>query len=212
MSSTCSGVVDILVSLEFYLCWVSLPRFQCCLIKRPNGLTSNLLIMLILLQSRSERSEFSWLQRFRWFWSTFSTNFYGFEIPRFHKISCPDRYLRSCIKCVETPGFHIPTGWLFCIMHAFLLSTNWFRCNVGGMLLIVWNSLIWIWILCQWMLIHRWPKSPDPAACAWCRLPVRDRNGMNGGRVSHFHVFRANVLTLHDVNSLSGYQGIKVFD
>jgi hypothetical protein len=35
------------------------------LIKRPNGLTSNLLIMLIILQSRSKRSKFSWLQRFR---------------------------------------------------------------------------------------------------------------------------------------------------
>jgi hypothetical protein len=30
---------------------------------------------------------------------------------------------------------------LFCIMHALLLSTNWFRSNVDGMLVIVWNSL-----------------------------------------------------------------------
>jgi hypothetical protein len=112
------------------------------LIKLPNGLTSHLLIMLILLQSRSERSEFSWLQRFRWFWSRFSSNFYGIEIPRFHKIRCPNRYIRACIECVETPGFQIPTGQLFSIMHALLLSTNWFRSNVGGMLLIVWNSLI----------------------------------------------------------------------
>jgi hypothetical protein len=28
-----------------------------------------------------------------------------------------------------------------------------------------------------------------------------DCNGMNGGKVSLFHVFRTNVLTLHDVNS-----------
>jgi hypothetical protein len=40
----------------------------------------------------------------------------------------------------------------------------------------------------------------------------RDRSGMNGGKVSLFHVFRANVLTLHDVNSSPGYQGIEVFD
>jgi hypothetical protein len=60
----------------------------------------------------------------------------------------PNRYLRACIECVETPGFQIPTGRLFCIMHALLLSMNWFRSNVGGMLLILWNSLIWIWILC----------------------------------------------------------------
>jgi hypothetical protein len=33
---------------------------------------------------------------------------------------------------------------------------------------------------------------------------------MNGGKVSLFHVFWANVLTLHDVNSSPGYQGIKV--
>jgi hypothetical protein len=40
----------------------------------------------------------------------------------------------------------------------------------------------------------------------------RDRNGMNGGKVLLFHAFRANVLTLHDVNSLPGYQGIEVFE
>jgi hypothetical protein len=36
--------------------------------------------------------------------------------------------------------------------------------------------------------------------------------GMNGGKVLLFHVFRANVLMLHDVNSSPGYQGIEVFD
>jgi hypothetical protein len=60
----------------------------------------------------------------------------------------PHRYLHACIECAETPGFQISTGRLFCIMHTLLLSTNWFWSNVGGMLLIVWNSLIWIWILC----------------------------------------------------------------
>jgi hypothetical protein len=143
----------ILVSQEFYLSMDLYQDFnwKTVLIKRPNGLTSNLLItcMLILLQSRSERSKFSWLQRLRWFWSSFSSNFYGIEIPRFHKIRFSNRYLRACIECVGTPGFQVPTGRLFCIMHTLLLSMNWFRSNVGGMLLqIVWNSLIWIWILC----------------------------------------------------------------
>jgi hypothetical protein len=36
--------------------------------------------------------------------------------------------------------------------------------------------------------------------------------GMNGGNVSLFHVFQANVLTLYDVNSSPGYQGIEVFE
>jgi hypothetical protein len=40
----------------------------------------------------------------------------------------------------------------------------------------------------------------------------RDRNGMNGGKVSLFHVSRTNVLSLHDVNSSPGYQGIEVFE
>jgi hypothetical protein len=56
------------------------PRFWSnVLIKWPNGLTSSLLIMLIILKSRSERKEFSWLQRFRWFWSSFSSNFYSHQ-------------------------------------------------------------------------------------------------------------------------------------
>jgi hypothetical protein len=78
------------------------------------GLTSSLLIMLIILKSRSERKEFSCLQ---WFWSSFS-NFYGIEMPRFHKISFPNRSLRACI---ETPGFQIPTG-RFCA--AFLYNAR----------------------------------------------------------------------------------------
>jgi hypothetical protein len=78
-----------------------------------------LLIMLIILKSRSERKEFSWLQRFRWFWSSFSSNFYGIEIPWFHKIRCRNRYLRACIECVETSAdtlytiqyFHQDKNW-----------------------------------------------------------------------------------------------------
>jgi hypothetical protein len=102
MSTTPQSVVDILVSQEFYLCWGSLPRFQYMDgSDQPaqwidfSSLLIMLLIMLIILKSRSERKEFSWPQRFRQFWSTFSTNFYGIEIPRFHKIRYPNRYLRS---------------------------------------------------------------------------------------------------------------------
>jgi hypothetical protein len=109
--SSTTHTVDILVSLEFYLSMDLDHDFNwtTVLIKRPNGLTSGLLMMLIILQSRSERSKFSWLQRFRWFWSSFSSNFYGIEIPRFHKIRCPNHYLRACIECIETSGFQIPT-------------------------------------------------------------------------------------------------------
>jgi hypothetical protein len=35
---------------------------------------------------------------------------------------------------------------------------------------------------------------------------------MSGGKVSLFHVFWANVLMLHDVNSSPGYQGIEVYE
>jgi hypothetical protein len=42
----------------------------------------------------------------------------------YHKIRCPNRYLRACIECVETTGFQIPTDWFFCVMYALLLSTN----------------------------------------------------------------------------------------
>jgi hypothetical protein len=63
------------------------------------------------------------------------------------------------------------------------------------------------------MLIHRGPKSPNPRmqapmhAAAIAMVPP-----MNGGKDSLFHVFRANVLTLHDVNNSPGYQGIEVFE
>jgi hypothetical protein len=93
------------------------------LIKRPNGLTSNFLIMLILLKSRSERKEFCWLQRFRWFWSAYSTNFYGFEIavkPRFYKIGglspvCCHMYSERHPSIVE-----MSFGWCWC--HVLILS------------------------------------------------------------------------------------------
>jgi hypothetical protein len=100
---THSGMVNILVSQEFYLSMDLYQDFnwKTVLIKRPNGLTSSLLIMLFILKSRSERKEFSWLQRFQWFWSSFSSDFYGIKIPQFHKIKCPNRYLRACIECIE---------------------------------------------------------------------------------------------------------------
>jgi hypothetical protein len=148
--------------------------------------------MLILLQSMSERSEFSWLQRFRWFWSSFSLNIYGIAIPQFHKIRCPNRYLRACIECAETPGFQIPIGRLFCIMHALLLSTNWFQSNVGGMLLPGTASYEFEYCV-KWMLIHRGPTDARMQAHMHAAA-IAMAPGMNGGKVSLFHVFRANVL------------------
>jgi hypothetical protein len=227
MSATHSGVVDILVSLEFYLCWVSLPRFQLedcsdqmaqcmdgsdqtaqcmdcsdqtaqcmdgsdqtaqCMDGSdqtlPDGLTSHLLIMLILLQSRSERNEFSWLQRFRWFWSTFSkkitdSRYLGFiksgalTVVFTHALNVLKHLdSRFLLDRTRVPNLHIIMSrrfllGLFCIMHALLLSANWFLSNVCGMLLIVWNSLIYYVIIVlnecktffsdfRWVIFHGW--------------------------------------------------------
>jgi hypothetical protein len=60
---------------------------------------------------------------------------------------------------------------------------------------------------CVWSKIRPACEQVKMAPIAACRLPIptharsRDRNGMNGGKVSLFHVVQANVLTLHDVNS-----------
>jgi hypothetical protein len=62
------------------------------------------------------------------------------------------------------------------------------------------------------MLINHGLKSPDPQhahAGSHHAAAITIAHGMmNGGKVSLFHVFWANVLTLHDVNSSPGYQGI----
>jgi hypothetical protein len=80
-------------------------------------------------------------------------------MPRFHKIRCPNHYLRACIECIETPGFQIPTGTLL-IMHALQLCTNWFRSNIGGMLTIVWNSLIFEYhMLMNVAIMWKWRRS-----------------------------------------------------
>jgi hypothetical protein len=67
---------------------------------------------------------------------------------------------------------------LFCITHTLLLSMNWFRSNVGGMMLIVWNSLMYCLNKCAINFLN-----------GACRLPC---NGMNEGKVSLFHVFHGS--------------------
>jgi hypothetical protein len=117
MSTTHS--VDILVSQEFYLSMDLYQDFnwKTVLIKWPNGLTSSLLIMFIILKSRYERKEFSWLQRFRWFWSSFSSNFYGIEILCFTKSDTMMSVCHFWIAHLPTPVHYssaVPvfhTGW-----------------------------------------------------------------------------------------------------
>jgi hypothetical protein len=109
-----------LVSLEFFVedlyqdvnVWM-------VLIKRPNGLTSNLLIMLIILLSKSEKkANFHDLK-----------DFDDFE-ARFHQIFTESRYLGFTKSGALTVVFAhalnalIPASRLFCIMHVLLLSTN----------------------------------------------------------------------------------------
>jgi hypothetical protein len=71
------------------------------------------------------------------------------------------------------------------------------------MLLIVWNSLIFEYYVDE---CCNYVKMAPVSAASHARS--RDRNGMNGGKVSLFHVFQANVLTLHDVKS--GNRGFRV--
>jgi hypothetical protein len=67
----------------------------------------------------------------------------------------------------------------------------------------------WTTPVCQWCRNHQIPQHVHAVSHA----RSHDRNGMNnGGKVSLFHIFWANVLTLHDVNSSPGYQGIEVFE
>jgi hypothetical protein len=55
----------------------------------------------------------------------------------------------------------------FCIMHALLLSMNWFQSNVGGMLLIVWNSLIFVYYVLFVYIMHAWCQCIHVRRCVY---------------------------------------------
>jgi hypothetical protein len=128
---TTLSVMDILVSLEFYLSMDLNQDFnwKMVLIKRPNGLPSSLLIMLIILQSQGlKEANFCDFKDFQDFEAVFHQIFTGSRYLGFTKsgsLAVIFTHALNVLKRLDSRlllrGASRP---LFCIMHALLLSMN----------------------------------------------------------------------------------------
>jgi hypothetical protein len=128
------SVVDILVSLEFYLSMdldQDLNWKTILVIKRPNGLASSLLIMLIIPCRYSnlglKEASFRDFKDFVDFEAVFHKIFMGLRYLVFTKSGAPTVIFVHALNTLKHLDSRFLLGAsrpLFCIMHALLLSTN----------------------------------------------------------------------------------------